>query len=141
MYFCQDGLVWLAQSKLALSPCCATSPSDLNKFRDLVENSLPKFPYAASACCEPTCDVDQSSLDEFCIQLSACLLDSASASIPMYHNSGRTRIAGWNDSARPPRVRLTFGIKCGLKLAVLLQVSWLKSRKLQNQGMSMLCAD
>ena len=55
----------------------SASPSDLNKFRDLVENSLPKLPDAASACCEPTCDVHQSSLDEFCSQLSASLLDSA----------------------------------------------------------------
>ena len=31
------------------------------------------------------------------------------------------------------RIRLTFGIKCGLKLAVLLQVSWLKLRKLQTR--------
>ena len=86
----------------------SASPSDLNKFRDLVENSLPKLTDAASACCEPTCDVHQSSLDEFCNQWSACLLDSASASIPMYHNSGHTRIAGWNDSARPLKDKANF---------------------------------
>ena len=71
-------------------------------------HSLPKRPEAVIVCCEPNCTVHQSSLDEFCNKLSDCLLESASASIPMHCNRGRTRIAGWNDSARPLKEKANF---------------------------------
>ena len=121
----------------------SASPSDLNKFSRLVLCSLPKLPEEAVMCCEPNCAVHQSSLDEFCNKLFDCLLESASASIPVYYRTGRTRIAGWNDSARPLKDKVNFWHKVWVEAAcpsagILAEIK--KSAKARYKYAT-LCAD
>ena len=104
----------------------SASRSDLNKFCRLVLYSLPKLPEEVVVCCEPNCAVHQSSLDEFCNKLFDCLLESASASIPVYYSTGRTRIAGWNDSARPLKDKANFWhmvwVEAGCPAGILAEI-------------------
>ena len=56
---------------------------------------------AVVSCCNPHCCEHYSALDQFCDQLSACLYESASFCIPtVLCTPNRTRLAGWNDSAK-----------------------------------------
>ena len=77
------------------------SSLDIHNYRASVLYHCPQLCEAVVSCCNPHCCEHYSALDQFCDQLSACLYESASFCIPtVLCSPNRTRLAGWNDSAK-----------------------------------------